>query len=302
MDTNLIDDKACILLVDDEPANIQLIAGYIKDDYQIKVATSGKQCLKIANSEAKPDLILLDVAMPVMNGYDVCKELKSDPSTSTIPIIFITAMQTEEDEEKALDLGAVDFLTKPVRPAILIARIKTHIILKKQHDALIELAMKDQLTQLYNRHYLMEMASHRVAKAMRSKVAISVLILDVDHFKQINDTHGHVAGDQVLKLLALLLEEECRQEDILARFGGEEFLIFFDECDEPSATSIAERIRLKIAGLKPAGIQVTASIGVAQLNLGKEGFTELIKRADDAMYHAKNTGRNLVVSYQDLAK
>lgn len=302
MDTKLLDDKACILLVDDEPANIQLIAGYIKDDYQIKVATSGDQCLRIASSKDKPDLILLDVEMPVMNGYEVCKKLKSEPATATIPIIFVTAMQTEEDEEKALGLGAVDFLTKPVRPAILIARIKTHIILKKQHDALVNLAMKDQLTGLYNRHYLLEMANHRVARAMRQKVAVSVLILDVDHFKKINDTRGHSVGDIVLKSLADLLLTLCRQEDILARFGSEEFLIFFDDCDEKNTTIIAERMRQEIENLKPAEISISASIGVAQLKPGQEGFTELVKRADDSMYQAKNTGRNKVVNYTNLIK
>jgi diguanylate cyclase (GGDEF)-like protein len=302
MDTNLLDDKACILLVDDEPANIQLIAGYIKDDYQIKVATSGEQCLKIANSKDKPDLILLDVEMPIMNGYDVCEQLKSEPTTASIPVIFVTAMQTEEDEEKALMLGAVDFLTKPVRPAILIARIKTQVILKKQHDALINLAMRDQLTNLYNRHYLLEMANHRVARAMRKKVPVSVLILDVDHFKKINDTQGHVVGDLVLKSLAELLQQLCRQEDILARFGGEEFLIFFDECDEKNATNIAERMRIEIAQLNPAKIPISASIGVAQLKIGEEGFTDLVKRADDAMYHAKKTGRNKVINHTAFLK
>ena len=302
MDTNLLDDKACILLVDDEPANIQLIAGYIKDDYQIKVATSGEQCLKIANSKDKPDLILLDVEMPIMNGYDVCEQLKSEPTTASIPVIFVTAMQTEEDEEKALMLGAVDFLTKPVRPAILIARIKTQVILKKQHDALINLAMRDQLTNLYNRHYLLEMANHRVARAMRKKVPVSVLILDVDHFKKINDTQGHVVGDLVLKSLAELLQQLCRQEDILARFGGEEFLIFFDECDEKNATNIAERMRIEIAQLNPAKIPISASIGVAQLKIGEEGFTDLVKRADDAMYHAKKTGRNKVINHTAYLK
>ena len=302
MDTNLLDDKACILLVDDEPANIQLIAGYIKDDYQIKVATSGEQCLKIANSKDKPDLILLDVEMPIMNGYDVCEQLKSEPTTASIPVIFVTAMQTEEDEEKALMLGAVDFLTKPVRPAILIARIKTQVILKKQHDALINLAMRDQLTNLYNRHYLLEVANHRVARAMRKKLPVSVLILDVDHFKKINDTQGHVVGDLVLKSLAELLQQLCRQEDILARFGGEEFLIFFDECDEKNATNIAERMRIEIAQLNPAKIPISASIGVAQLKIGEEGFTDLVKRADDAMYHAKKTGRNKVINHTAYLK
>ena len=288
-------DDALILLVDDEPANIQLVAGYINDLYQIKVATSGEQCLKLMAGEVLPDLILLDVDMPVMNGYQVCEKLKNNPRTASIPIMFVTAMQTEEDEEKALELGAVDYLTKPVRPAILLARIKTHVKLKKQRDALVNMAMRDQLTNLFNRHYLLETANHRVARAMRQDISISVLILDIDHFKQINDTKGHAEGDAVLRALAQLLLQECRLEDIIARFGGEEFVIFFDDCNQKTATNIAERIRQRIEDLHPNDTYVTASIGVAELKKGKEGFSELVKRADDAMYEAKNSGRNKVV-------
>lgn len=291
----MLDDKALILLVDDEPANIQLVAGYIKDDYQIKVATSGEQCLKLASAQQQPDLILLDVDMPNMTGYEVCEKLKREPKTASIAIIFVTSMQTEEDEEKALALGAVDFLIKPVRPAILIARIKTHVKLKKQHDALLELAMRDQLTGLYNRHFLLEAANQRVARAVRQNTSVSLLVIDLDHFKQINDSKGHSAGDIVLRALAKLLQNECRQEDIIARFGGEEFVVLLDECDRSIAIGIAERIRQHVEELAPNGIKVTASIGVAELDNGRENFAELFKRADDAMYEAKNSGRNKVI-------
>ncbi len=288
-------EPATILLVDDEPANIQLIASYLKGDYRLKVATSGQQCIDLTSIDPKPDLIILDIDMPVMNGYTVCKTLKENIETSTIPIIFVTAMQAEEDEEKGLLLGAIDYLTKPVRPAILKARIITHIQLKKQRDALVNMALKDQLTSLYNRHYLLETASQRVAKANRNKTPISIMMMDIDHFKKINDTYGHAAGDSVLKEFSKLLIQECRQEDIASRFGGEEFVIFLDDCDQTTAFSIADRIRERVEVLMPENINVTVSIGVAELMNGKEEFTQLIKRADDAMYQAKGQGRNKVV-------
>ncbi len=290
-----MNDNATILLVDDEPANIQLLAGFLKDDYRLKVATSGKQCLQLSSQKPMPDLILLDIDMPEMNGYQVCEHLKQDANTASIPVIFVTAMQSDDDEEKGLLLGAVDYLTKPVRPAILIARIGTQVQLKKQHDSLLKMAMKDQLTDTYNRHYLLETANQRVARSMRNNQPCSVLMMDIDHFKVINDTHGHAAGDSVLKGFASMLKQESRQEDIVARFGGEEFVIFLDECGLTTAAKIAERIRQRIEELKPSGINVTVSIGAAQLKIGKEGFTDLVKRADDAMYKAKDSGRNQVI-------
>lgn len=291
--------NATILLVDDEPSNIQLIAGYLKNDYHLKVATSGKQCLLLTSLDPKPDLIILDIDMPEMNGYDVCKKLKENIETSTIPVIFVTAMQAEEDEEKGLLLGAIDYLTKPVRPAILKARIVTHIQLKKQRDALVNMALKDQLTHLYNRYYLLETANQRVAKALRNQTSISILMMDIDHFKIINDTYGHASGDHTLKAFADLLMQECRQEDIVSRFGGEEFLVFLDDCELSTASKIAERIRQRVEHLRPDNINVSVSIGVAELKNKQEIFSELVKRADDAMYEAKKMGRNRVrtVSY-----
>ncbi len=290
-----MDDKPTILLVDDEPANIQLLASYLKDIYQLKIATSGEQCLLLATTDPKPDLILLDIDMPIMNGYQVCKQLKQNSNNASIPIIFITGMQEEDDEEKGLILGAVDYITKPVRPAILIARISTHIELKKQRDSLVNLAMRDQLTNLFNRHYLLETANHRVARAMRNDIRVSLMMMDIDHFKLINDNHGHSTGDAVLKAFATVIRQESRQEDIVARFGGEEFVIFLDGCDLATSKGVAERIRQKLEALRPEGLDVTVSIGIAELQSGTEGFTELVKRADEAMYKAKNQGRNKVV-------
>ncbi len=290
-----MDDKATILIVDDEPVNIQLLASSLKAHYHLKIATTGEQCIQLSESEPPPDLILLDIEMPKMNGYEVCKQLKKNEMTASIPIIFITAMNQDDDEEKGLRLGAVDYLTKPFRSAILLARVANHIKLKKQHDTLLFLAMRDQLTKLFNRHYMLETANQRVARAKRKNTDISLLMMDIDHFKLINDTYGHAEGDVVLKTFAELLMQESRHEDIVARFGGEEFVFFLDECDINTAKKIAERIRSKTERLNPNNIKVTVSIGISQLRISEENFSGLVKRADDAMYKAKEKGRNRII-------
>ncbi|SFC15825.1 diguanylate cyclase [Pseudoalteromonas denitrificans] len=286
--------KPIILIVDDSPTNIQLLAACVKDDYQLKVAKSGEQCLKLVSQTPKPDLILLDVEMPGMNGYQVCKILKSDDLTKSIPVIFVTGRQGDDDEEQGLKLGAVDYITKPIRPAIVIARVKTHITLKLQHDKLVSMALHDQLTGLYNRHYLLEVANQKVARALRHKYQLCLLMIDIDHFKLINDTHGHPAGDAVLKAVAAQISTGIREEDVVARFGGEEFVIIFDHCHFIDAHKKAEILLKEIEDLMPEGIKVTISIGLAKLLKADETFANLLKRSDLALYQAKHNGRNRI--------
>jgi len=289
-----MDNKPLILIVDDSPTNIQLLAACLKSDYRLKIATSGEQCLELIAENIQPDLILLDVEMPGLNGYQVCEKLKQKESTSSIPIIFVTGRQGDEDETKGLMLGAVDYITKPIRPAIVVARVKTHITLKLQHDKLISMAMHDQLTGLYNRHYLLEVATQKVAKALRHKYPLCLLMIDIDHFKAINDNHGHHSGDLVLKAVAKELATGNREEDITARFGGEEFVIIFDHCHFVDAQKKANLILRKIEDLQPEGLNVTVSIGLAKLIKSDEQFSNLLKRADLALYEAKGKGRNRV--------
>lgn len=289
-------DKALVLIVDDSPTNLQVLAACVKSDHRVKVSTNGEQCLQIAQAKPHPDLILLDVEMPGMNGYEVCKRLKASPKTADIPIIFVTGLMGDEDEEKGLALGAVDYITKPIRPAIVIARVKTHVTLKLQRDKLNKMAFFDQLTGLYNRHYLIDVATKKVARALRHRYDLWVLMIDIDHFKSINDTYGHPMGDAILKLVAEVLELDNRSEDIAARFGGEEFVMIFDPCNAQDALMKAERIRHKIEELKPHDIKVTISIGLAKLIDEDVTFERLLKRADDALYTAKETGRNKVIS------
>ena len=286
-------DNPIILIADDAPSNIQLLAGLLKDSYQIKVATGGERCLELATAVPQPDLILLDVQMPDMDGYEVCQRLKNQESTQSIPIIFVTGKDQEADEELGLSMGAVDYITKPYSPAIVEARIATHIMLKQQSDDLRNLAMRDQLTGLYNRHFLIDVAAKRISQAQRHQRSLCLIMIDVDYFKAVNDTHGHSVGDAVLRDVADLFLRQSRNEDVVARFGGEEFVILLDACNQGSGIKKAESLRQALATSRVQGLEITASFGLAQLANG-ETFVDLLKRADEAVYQAKDRGRNRV--------
>lgn len=293
-------DKPTILIVDDEPANIQVLAACLKHRYHLKVATTGQQCLDMFNELEKPDLVLLDIEMPGMSGYEVCERLKNEHHTS-IPIIFVTARDSIDDEEKGFKLGAVDYITKPVSPAIVVARVGTHMMLKHQRDMLEVMALHDQLTGLYNRYYLLEESNHKVALSRRHDNDLCLLMIDIDYFKSINDEYGHLMGDQVIKKVAVVLLELGRTEDITARFGGEEFVVVLDHCNLENAEIKANTIRKTIETLKPKGLNVTVSIGVTQRQGDEDTFNKMLKRADAAVYQAKEAGRNCVVlSHQVL--
>ena len=291
-----MNDKPVILIVDDVPANIQVLAECLRDKYRIKVATDGLRCLELVYNESELDLILLDIEMPGLDGYEVCQQLQNDTVTKDIPIIFVTGNDQEKDEELGLQLGAVDYITKPIRPSIVAARVHTHITLKQQRDKLKEMATHDQLTGLYNRHYLLESAAKKIAASIRHNVPLSLVLMDIDHFKIVNDQHGHPAGDAVLQAISALMLKECRAEDVVTRFGGEEFVILLDHCDLHFAQAKAEALRRFIELSQPAQISVTSSFGVAQLLTDGEDIEGLIKRADQALYQAKESGRNQVIA------
>lgn len=286
--------QSTVLIVDDSPSNIRVMAAVLQERYQIKTALNGTQCIEFA-VKYRPDVILLDIEMPEMNGYEVCKELKRMDETRDIPIIFVTGRNNTEDEEMGLRFGAVDYITKPIRPIILSARVDTHVTLKHQKDRLIKMAMHDQLTGLFNRHYLLEIVDQKIARARRHKTPMSALIIDIDHFKRINDTHGHIIGDLILEIVGRFLHDQCRVEDTVARFGGEEFLILMEPCCLNQAHYKAEIIRDSLMRLNPVDIPLTVSIGLAELSKEDKDFGQLLKRADEALYKAKASGRNCSV-------
>ncbi len=300
---NLKKIRQTILIVDDAPDNIQIINAILEDDYDILFATSGEKAIEIAMSE-NPDLILLDVMMPNMDGYEVCQELKSYKQFHHIPIIFLTAMSDIEDETKGLELGAIDYITKPFSPAIVEVRIKNHLELKRQRDILENLSSRDGLTGIANRRRFDEFLEQEWQRAKRKNTPLSLLMMDVDHFKQYNDNYGHLAGDDCLKQIASTLESQLkRPTDLVARYGGEEFVSILPDTDNEGALHIAKQFLESISELKiphshsSAADHVTISIGVATIkpsdSVSKEEF---INAADSSLYEAKRGGRNQVKS------
>jgi diguanylate cyclase (GGDEF)-like protein len=297
------DGKLMILLVDDAPTNIQMLNETLKDGYHLFFATNGRDALRIA-SESLPDLILLDVIMPDMDGYEVCRFMKADPVLRDIPIIFITAMNQQEDEAIGLELGAVDYITKPFNPTIVRLRIRNQIELKRQRDLLTQLSHLDGLTGIPNRRSLDETLIREWRRGSRSTKPLSLMMIDIDHFKAYNDSCGHLAGDDCLWAVAQALKTPLeRAADFVGRYGGEEFLGILPETDEEGALMVARELLERVASLNiphpasPLGEKVTISIGIATATIQHEKqSTCLLQEADNALYRAKQEGRNRIVA------
>jgi diguanylate cyclase (GGDEF)-like protein len=283
-----------IMIVDDEPINISILANIFESSYDIKVATSGARCLSLIESGVTPDLILVDIMMPDLSGYEVLELLKADPTTMNIPVIFVSSNDTQADVAKGIKLGASDYITKPVFPAVAIARVSMHLRLKQQSDELRKMALFDQLTNLYNRHYLIEAGTQRLSESYRNNSALALIMLDIDNFKHLNDVHGHDFGDKILQQVSKTISKDCRSIDIVSRYGGEEFFILLPGCGFEEAMSKAESLRVAIEENAMHAIRVTASFGVCAKNDTVETLASLIKRADINLYKAKNNGRNCV--------
>ncbi len=296
--------RPMILIVDDVPTNVKILAEALSAVYRIKVASNGADALKIAQRE-RPDLILLDVMMPGMDGFEVCRRLKADAQTDKIPVIFVTAKNAESDEEVGLNLGAVDYITKPFVIPIVKARIRNHIRLKQQADLLESLSLLDALTGIPNRRRFDEALVSELKRAIRDASPLSLLMIDIDNFKQYNDHYGHGAGDVCLQMVAAELSKGVvRPGDLVARYGGEEFVVILPETDQVSAVQIAERLRDRIEnlGLPHAYSEVepvvTISAGVAsQARIPENCVPQTLSdAADKALYMAKEGGRNRVCS------
>lgn len=426
--------KQKILMVDDEPLNISVVAEILFQKYDLLVATNGEKALQIIYSDTKPDLILLDIMMPGMSGFEVAKRIKDNHKTSQIPIIFLTAKHDNDSIVKGFELGAVDYLLKPFQKEELLVRIKNTLqtfnlrntlnraleksqsyvktiekqmalidkniiisstdlkgnitevsdafckvsgykkeqLIGKLHrivrhpdmkasvftklwetitkgdtwcgeiknrnkngsfywlDTMIyplfddlgikvgytaisqnitdkkrveELSITDQLTQLHNRMYLENSFNKEIKRSKRYSHTFAVIMLDIDHFKEVNDTYGHDVGDHVLVAISKILSEHIRETDILGRWGGEEFLIICPHTTEIEANLLAEKLRSSIESYQFDTIgQKTCSFGISVFDLNDDGYKEVIKRADEALYTAKKKGRNRVVDYESLSK
>ncbi len=297
------DRRQQVLIVDDNPLNIQVLAEGLSNEYVVKIATRGEKALEIVASNPLPDLILLDVMMPEMDGYAVCRQLKMDSRTKDIPVIFITAKDHMADELHGLSLGAVDYITKPFQFPIVAARVRTHMDLKRKYDLLEKLALLDGLTEIPNRHSFETLLAKEWRRCMRSRKEFSCLMVDIDYFKPYNDHYGHGAGDECLKQIANTLKDSLRRPgDFVARYGGEEFAVLLPETDCGGATITAREIRtaVKRLGIKheysEAADTVTVSIGAACV-VPQEGESPkaFIDLADQMLYKAKLTGRDRVM-------
>ncbi len=293
------EDRPRVLIVDDERININLLNALLKADYKIMVATDGEQAIKAA-ATGKPELILLDIVMPGIDGYEVCRRLKSMAATQTIPIIFITAMGDVENETMGFALGAVDYISKPFNSAVVKARVGVHMKLKRNGDMLENLASMDTLTEVPNRRAFDQTRAQEWARSLRDGLPLSFAMIDVDMFKQYNDNYGHGAGDECLVRIARALNS-CVQRpgDFLARYGGEEFAAILVNTQADGALRMAENFHAAVAALQiphafsTAAPQVSISIGIATAipgpDLSQEGLSEA---ADKMLYLAKASGRN----------
>ncbi|MDM8535411.1 diguanylate cyclase [Desulfobacterales bacterium HSG17] len=300
MSNNL--SKQRILIVDDETANIKILASALQSHYHISFALNGEASLKLVKNDELPDLILLDIVMPGINGYEVCVYLKKKQRTKNIPIIFITSMSSEEDETKGLEIGAVDYITKPFSMPIVKARIKTHLELKRHRDILEHLSSYDGLTGIPNRRQFDEYIKQEWKRAARESSLLSLIMIDIDHFKLFNDSYGHWAGDDCLRKVAQTLAG-ClnRPSDLMARYGGEEFAAILPRTDQKGAVFMSEKIRKTIEDLKIPNCcsltsdYLTVSIGTA--TIVPSSCTSpyiLINGCDNTLYEAKHGGRNQV--------
>ncbi len=296
--------KQRVLIVEDAPENIAVLVEALRDQYELSVAIDGPTSLRIAASANRPDLILLDVVMPGIDGYEVCKRLKANPDTADIPVIFVTAMNEVEDEAKGLELGAIDYISKPISPPIVCARIKNHLELKRHRDLLQNLSSIDGLTGIANRRRFDETLEIEWKRCTRSHSSISLLMIDLDYFKKFNDNYGHVVGDECLKkIAAALVASTHRIGDLVARYGGEEFCVVLPETDQAGAITVAETMQTNVHALNithafsKCSDRVTVSIGVGSMIPDAYCESEaLVLAADRMLYEAKQEGRNRVRS------
>lgn len=293
---------ATVLIVDDAPANLTILTQALRSEFDIRIATSGADALRLVAGNA-PDLILLDIVMPGMDGYDVCRRLKSQPSTCNIPIIFLTAKGEVAEETLGLTLGAVDYITKPFTVPIVQARVRTHVELKRRGDLLESLSMRDGLTGIPNRRQFDTFLTRAWRQALRHGTPLSLVMADIDYFKNYNDTYGHIGGDECLRAVAVTLSTLARRPgDLAARFGGEEFAVVLENTPIAGAMHLAESMRLAIAALgldhetSPIGNHVTITLGAASIipDHGQQPDM-LISMADAKLYEAKQAGRNRVL-------
>jgi diguanylate cyclase (GGDEF)-like protein len=293
-----------ILIIDDEKSNITALTSILNVEYKVYAVRDSREALVTAE-EDMPDVILLDIIMPDLDGYEVLAGLKSSEKTRDIPVIFITGLDSTEAEEKGLALGAADYISKPFHSPIVKLRVHNQIKMLEQYRMIERLSMLDQLTELPNRRNFEARLRSEWGRAMREQMPISMLMIDIDKFKNYNDTYGHQQGDAALVAVAKTLPEALRRpSDFAARWGGEEFIVLLPNTDQKGALDVAEHLRKLIEELDiPAPddliTKVTLSVGIKTQTQDPDcTIDKFLMDADEALYEAKNTGRNRICVYK----
>ncbi|MCL2122761.1 MAG: diguanylate cyclase [Desulfovibrionaceae bacterium] len=292
--------KNSLLIVDDEKSNILALTRILSPEYAIHAAKNGQDAIEAA-AEHVPDVILLDILMPEMDGYEALAALKGSEKTRAIPVIIVTGLDSPEDEEKGLALGAADYISKPFRPASVKLRIQNQIKMLNYIDTIKELSFIDQLTGIPNRRSFDERLRLEWGRAIRTEAPISILILDLDNFKSFNDTYGHMQGDMVLQTVAKLFAHKLKRAvDFIARWGGEEFIALLANTDWSGALDVADGMRMHVENAvipldNGQSTKITVSIGInSQTPALSDSIGDFIRHADKALYTAKKEGRNRV--------
>ncbi|HET9478446.1 MAG TPA: diguanylate cyclase [Pyrinomonadaceae bacterium] len=292
-----MEPKANILVVDDNPDKLSLLeAALCLAGYRVTTATDGDEALSAIESY-QPDLVITDVMMPRMNGYELAQRIRANPATRFIPVIMQTAASRRaEDLRRASEVGALGYITDPTDLDLLLARTRTLLEFKAYLDVCEEAAFTDHLTGLANRRRFERQLEREVGRTMRFGHPFSLLMVDIDNFKNLNDSFGHDAGDDAIRRISKVLREGTRGIDLAARIGGEEFAVLLVETDQRGAIDVAERLRIAIKSLElTSATQITASFGVAECPIDAQTATDILKAADVALYEAKRAGRDRVV-------
>ena len=289
-----------VLVVDDERINRKLLSNLLEEQHDVVLAKNGVQALERL-ADGLIDLILLDVIMPEMNGYEVLRQIKENEKFKEIPVIFISALDKVDDEEKGLALGAADYISKPFHPSIVKLRVENHLRFNHQRKLLEILAGRDGLTELNNRRSFNRILDSEWRRAKRRGALLSLVMVDVDFFKPYNDNYGHASGDNVLRSLANVFSSSLqRASDCSARYGGEEFVLLLPDTKAEAGRALAEKIRKAVEALQiphdhsKAAPHITISMGGATVSCSTGLPQELLEQADKMLYEAKARGRNCV--------